>query len=188
MSVPDVLGEVSDRLVQGLMFHNEQASLNRLLGFYGFAAMHEYQYLSDSICMRLVNDWCVDHCGMIPQQGRQSASSVLDKWRGRDRDGIDRDMRRRALIESFEEYVAWERGTLSLYQRACDSFVRGGESFAYHLIETLVCEVGDELAEARRMWTELSATDWDMAYVMEQQRQLESDYRKLTAKIGKELQ
>lgn len=46
----------------------------------------------------------------------------------------------------------------------------------------------EELAEARRMWTELSATDWDMAYVMEQQRRLESDYRKLTAKIGKELQ
>lgn len=182
MLVPDVLGEVSDRLVQGLMFHNEQTSLNRLLGFYGYAAMHKYQYLSDSMDMRMVNDWCIDHCGVIPQQGRQSASSVLDKWRGRSRDGIDCETRRSALIDSFDEYVAWERGTLSLYQRACDALVRGAEYEAYHLVEGLACEVGDELADAQRMKTELSATQWDMSYAMEQQPRFESKYRKKMTK------
>lgn len=185
MSVPDVLGEVSDRLVQGLMFHNEQASLNRLLGFYGFAAMHECQYFNDSADMRRVNDWCVDHCGVIPDQGRQSASSVLDKWRGRDRDGIDADARREALVSSFDEYVAWERGTLSLYKRACDALVRCGEYDAYHLVEGLACEVSDELADARRLRSELSGTGWDMSYAMDRQHGIESKYRKATKRIAR---
>ena len=35
------------------------------------------------------------------------------------------------------------------------------------MVEDLVCDASDELADARAIWNEMQATGWDMSHLME---------------------
>lgn len=187
MAAIDTLGEVCDRLTQGLMFHSDHASLHRLVGMRGFSRMHEHQFLCDSIAMRRVTDWAISHCGMLPPQGQQSKPKTLDPWMRVERTRIDAGNRRKAVSGSFDAWVDWESDTKATYQQAYDALMESGDVDAAAMVLDLVRDVSNELAEAEEMRLNLMVTSYDLPHMLELQDALAESCERKIAKVGKDL-
>lgn len=65
MSVIDVFAKVSDHLIDGMMMHEQMADYYNFLGLDGFKRLHEYHFLCETISMRRIHRYFVDHCNQL---------------------------------------------------------------------------------------------------------------------------
>ena len=180
MSAVDVYGQIADRLVGGMMFHDDHATLMEFLGYQGLKRVHESGYLSDSADLRRVQRYCVSHLGQIAPRGGQKRVPVLDPLMGMRRGDIDDDTRLNKLRSSMDAWVDWETETKKVYERAWESLMRTNDTSAMRLVEHLIANVDDELSMAVELRLGLQASGWDMPYAMDIQPALEKEYKAVT--------
>lgn len=65
MPVIDVFAKVSDHLIDGMMMHEQTADYYNFLGLDGFKRLHEYHFLRETISMRRIHRYFVDHCNQL---------------------------------------------------------------------------------------------------------------------------
>lgn len=65
MPVIDVFAKVSDRLIDGMMMHEQMADYYNFLGLDGFKRLHEYHSLCETISMRRIHRYFIDHCNRL---------------------------------------------------------------------------------------------------------------------------
>lgn len=167
MSAVDVIGVVSDRLVGGMMFHQDHADMLLFAGARRLAKRHREEYLHDSRCLSRVRKACIAHCGMVAPSGRQERTHTLDALRGKVAWEQGHDECERMAMESIRDWIEWEDGTVAVLTDARARLVSCDELRLARMVEDLVCDASDELADARAIWNEMQATGWDMSHLME---------------------
>lgn len=187
MPAIDVYGEVSDKLVEGMMLHSDHADLFDFLGLKGFKRLHEYGYLHDTGNYRMIHRYAINHLGMIPPQGRQERPTSLDAYMGRDRMDVAEGERRESVEGSITAWVMWERETKAAYQRAWETLTRIGEVAAARPIEKLIKDVDRELKKAERLHIRIKATGYDMGHIMEMQGDMHDKYREKIRCVGERI-
>lgn len=65
MPVIDVFAKVSDHLIDGMMMHEQMADYYNFLGLDGFKRLHEYHFLCETISMRRIHRYFIDHCNQL---------------------------------------------------------------------------------------------------------------------------
>lgn len=65
MPVIDVFAKVSDHLIDGMMMHEQMADYYNFLGLDGFKRLHEYHFFCETISMRRIHRYFVDHCNQL---------------------------------------------------------------------------------------------------------------------------
>lgn len=65
MPVIDVFAKVSDHLIDGMMMHEQMADYYNFLGLDGFKRLHEYHFICETISMRRIHRYFIDHCNQL---------------------------------------------------------------------------------------------------------------------------
>lgn len=155
---------VSDRLVGGMMHHQDNADLNEFLGMTGFARLHEMGFLDDSRSLRKVRRKTIDHLGRIPLQGNQERGDTLSKVIAYKSSDLGANDRYRLAVTSLEEWEKWERETALVFGDAAKSL----DGTLWKLVTRLQRGAEGEHAEAHRLLLEAKACD--LAHLYDMQR------------------
>lgn len=166
MAAIDVLGNVSDRLVGGMMFHSDHADLCRFIGVEWLVSQHEDGYQHDSKCLRKVHMSAIANLGVMVTDGRQERSHALDAYRKESSWTIAQDVACKALKDSMVDWIEWERGTATMMASAYRRLWDGGELSLANLVRKIAEDTEEELAHARLLMREMDNACWDMTYIL----------------------
>ena len=119
MSIVDVFSQMSSHMIEGMMVHEQIMNSYLFLGLKGYAACHEYHYLSETTGYIKLCKFATDHYDiLLPDSGRPNNPSIIPKsWRGSDRSSVTAQVRREAMEAALKEWLKWEKDTVALYSK-----------------------------------------------------------------------
>lgn len=79
----------------------------------------------------------------------------------------------------MSEWIKWETTTLAKLQQAHLDLYDDGEVASAELINDLINDVQKELKCAKRMYLDLIAVDFDLAYILDKQKGIHDKYKKM---------
>lgn len=164
MAATDVLASMSDKLVGGMMFHSDHADLSRMMGIEWLAELHEDGFAHDCEAFRKVRREGIRHTGMLVPGGRQERTHVLDKWASSK--AWDAQPDAESLRSAMLDWCDWEASAADTYRNAYRRLMDMGEMSLAKLVRKLAEDTELELAEARELMQEMSASGWDMPHVL----------------------
>ena len=176
MAAIDVLGEVADRLVEGMMFHSDHADLMCFIGLRGLKRYHECGYHDDAKMFRKVHRMGVKYCGKLVPNGDQRSIDVLAPYMTYTQGEMDAKGKRDALMNSMQAWVSYEEETVKVYSRAARDLWGMGESTLWEKVFQLQKKAEHELALAMKLHHEMQACDYDMCHVLDMQKAMHERY------------
>lgn len=167
MSATDVLSAACDRLVGGMMFHADHADLCRLTGVEWLARLHDRGFVHDAKAHARVRRVAMPLTGMVVPGGRQDRTHTLDKWHGVRMREVAREQRETAVRDATADWLEWEESAAATYCQAHKRMLECGQMTLAELMASLATDAESEIAEARRILTEIDACGCDMSHVLE---------------------
>lgn len=184
MSVEEVFKEVSAKMIEGVMFHDQMTAYFAFLGLDGFSKLQEYRYFEESATYRKISAYFISHYNKLIEEKELTNSPVIpDNWYGYTRQDVDTATRRNGLQEAFDKWIAWETDVKALYERSCDELYKSQAMAAEIVLEAVLRGVDDELKYASELKLNLDAGGYDLAYILEMQEPLKKKYGKKVEKL-----
>lgn len=183
MSVEEVFSTLSAHMVRGVMLHEQLASYYDFLGLKGYKRCHEYHYLCESINYRKLCRYYINHFNkLIPEKDIENVNVIPMSWYRYSRDDVDTNTRRNAVKTGVETWVAWEKETKNIYEKAYKDLFEMGEVAAALKIACFIEDVDRELKQADRKHLHLMSVDYDSCVIAEEQCYIHDKYEH---KVGK---
>lgn len=187
MSVNDIFTEMSAHVIEGTMFHESLMKAYLFLNLEGYAACHEYHYLSESVSYARLCKFVSNHINTVVSPIPKSDNDVIPKsWINAKRSDISPQVRKEAIRSAFHEWLQWEEDTVSLYKRLYKEAVNLGDIVSSEFIKGYILDAEGELVYARNELISKEAMDFDIVSILEEQKFLEVKFRKRIRKIGDE--
>lgn len=188
MPAIDVFAKVSDHLIDGMMMHEQMADYYNFLGLDGFKRLHEYHFLCETISMRRIHRYSIDHCNRLLPVANTKHIDVIPVERSNfTRQAVESETKSNAVETGMREWCKWEHETKEPYAKSAKDLYDAGEVAAAHMICELVRDVDDECEYADRLALSLSAVDYDMQVIVPMRHELHGKYRKKLHDVGKKL-
>ena len=185
MTELEIFATISNRQVKALMFHHEMADYFDFLSLRGFKRMHEYQYLKESVEMRGLHRYVINHVNrLIPEDKIASFNEIPSSWYNYTRKDVDASTKKSAVKDALQKYYDWEAETLALYEKAYSNMLELGKVAHLDKINCLICDVNKELKKACRLMLKYKAVDYDMICLVQDQDELHEKYKEKTKKLG----
>ena len=180
MTCAEVFSKMDAHMKTGMILHDQLANYYDFLGLNGFKRLHEYQFLSESACMRGLNRYYINHYNRLINDGEMNPASVFPaNWRGPERRDVGVSTRRAAVKTGMETWAAWEAETKKLYEECyCEQIAAACK------IKSLIAGVDMECKEAERLLLKLQAIDYDMPTILLMQDELHELYREKEKSVG----
>lgn len=181
----EIFQRISERLIVGMMLHEQFADYYDFLNLRGFKRLHEYRFFCESATMRGVHRYHINHFNMLIPGGHPSnPAAIPDSWISYTRQQVTADTKRRAVRDGMTKWATWERETKKLYERCYSELCALGEIAAADKIKELVCAVDQELKCAERLCIDLDSSGHDLSYILMMQDELHETYAAKTRDIG----
>jgi hypothetical protein len=178
MKAVEILSKISTLKIENLMKHEEWSDIMDFLGCKGLKRECEYHYLDESISLRKLHRWAINHLNEIIYDKDVTIPHIVpSSWEGHSRIEVDVNTRKRYIKQMFIDWRDWERDTLdklsSYYKEMEDIHCLS----AYYILEMME-DVSMELKYLERQMLEYDATDWNMVYIMSKQEELHDCYKR----------
>lgn len=184
-SCKEIFEKIVSRQVTALMFHDNMADLYDFLGLVGFKRMHEYQYLSESIEMRGIKRYFINHHNMLLEEPHITQENVIPTdWIGHTRNDVNVQTRRQYVEKSVEDYCEWEKDTKCCLEECAKNLLDMGAIADFNKVQELIKDVDKELKKAERLYIKLCSVDFDPVYTMEIQPEIHEKYKAKTKRLG----
>lgn len=188
MSILDIFTEMSAHMLEGIMFHESFMKAYMFLNLPGYAACHEYHYLSETAGHIRLNKYVSNHLNSLIMPIPDSTKQVIpSSWKGSSRSDISSQVRLEAIKSAFHEWVIWEEDTVRFYERLYREALEISEIPASEFIKSYILDAEEEIAYARNDLISKEAIDFDIVSIFEEQKFLEGKFRKRIRKIGDEI-
>ena len=188
MQVIDMFAKVSDHMIEGMMLHEKMADYYNFLGLDGFKRLHEYHFLCETISMRRIHRYFIDHCNqLLPEANATHLNVIPVAWSNFTQQAVESETKSKAVETGMHMWCEWEHDTKELYAKSAKDLYDAGEVAAAGVIYELVRDVDDECEYADRLALKLSAVDYDMQVIVPMQYELHEKYKKKLHDIGKKL-
>lgn len=188
MPVTDVLAKVSDHLIDSMMMHGQMADYCNFLGLDGFKRLHEYHFPCETISMRRIHRYLIDHCDrLLPVANTTRLDIIPVAWSNSTRQAVESETKSKAVETGMHMWCGWEHETKGLYAKSAKDLYDAGEVAAAGVIYELVRDVDDECEYADRLALKSSAVDYDMQVIVPMRYELHGKYRKKPHDVGKKL-
>ena len=90
MQVIDAFAKVSDHMIEGMMMHEQMADYYNFLGLEGFKRLHEYHFLCETISMRRIHRYFIDHCNqLLPVANTKHIDVIPVEWSNFTRQAVE---------------------------------------------------------------------------------------------------
>ena len=170
--------KVLERQAVALKMHMDMANLFEFLGLKGFKMMHEYQLAEEGACYRNTEKHYLSHYNkLINVDDAEFLSIIPTNWYGYTRFDVTPAIRKRTVIELFDEWKDWEEETKELYSHLATALINNKHFVAGNYIGELAKETAEELKKLEKLYLELKTVEFDSVYVEGMQSRLYNTYK-----------
>lgn len=178
MSYIEIFSELSSHFIKGMMVHDQMANYYDFLSLRGYKRYHEYQFKCDSCNYRKLNRFYINHYGrLIADKPVSDPNLIPDTWYRYSREDVDIQTKKTAIRNGIAEWIRWETATLAKLQQAQLDLYDDGEVASAMFINKFIKAVTKELKCARRLQLDLNAVDYDMPYIIGEQKRIHDKYK-----------
>jgi len=164
------LSEINNNYHVALAIHRELADVFWFLYLPGFALMHEYQLISENLIQRKLKRYISSTYHVFePDRLPKSANITEPLLLGKNRKNLKVEETWRITREVFRIYIDWEEATLKKYEQIAVDIFNNGDISVFNFISEIIKEVKQELVFITDLSIGLSAMDWDMPTIVDQQ-------------------
>ena len=170
MSVHDIFANLSQHMVQGIMFHEDMVDYYNFLNLPGYAACHCWHAASESKARRELRKWHIRHCGMlVPYHTNTGEDNIPASWYKYTQIDVSPSDIQNAVKSGLEKWVDWEKQTKALYENAYSSLLQEGHIAAACFVKDLILDVSEEYATAYQYLLNKRACSFDIGAIMADQ-------------------
>lgn len=180
MTVVEIFSRIGTQLVKGMMVHSQLMNAYLFLGLDGYAACHEYHYLSESNSYIQVCKYATDHFGMLVNVDNsiQDIPDIIPQsWFANDREKVDTKTRLQAMEEALTTWIEWEENAKKLYEDLYLELEKKDVPAAEYVKEMIV-DVEEEIVYARKERLVKRSMAFDIVSIMEEQKECERSFKK----------
>ena len=177
-SVESIFSEINARMIAALMFHDQMSDYFDFLGMKGYKRLHEYQYFSESLERKKLNQYYINHHNkLIPDIYTGQVAMIPENWQTANRISVGKSTKQKGIEDGFNQYHEWETETKSLYEHYSVKLRENGAVTDAIMVERLVEDVDKELKKLERIIVDLISSGYDMVYITESQQGIHDKYK-----------
>ena len=185
MTALEIFEEINARKMQGIVFHAQLADYFDFLNLHGFKRMHEYHYLLESVELRGMHRYVINHLNKLMHEYTViDAKTIPTNWYGYARMDIDPSTRKTAVKDAFMKWYEWESDTRALLEKKFKELTDMGCIAYANKVNQLINDVDQELKHVTRDLIKYKAVDWDMCMISMEQDEMHECYRQKEKEIG----
>lgn len=179
MLVSEIFTKISERQIEGLMFHGEMTNYFNFLNLHGFKRMHEYHYYKEIISQKDIESYYINHHNALINVTNVPKPKVIPlTWYTVTRQKITSSIKQKSVLESFEKWCDWEMGSKELYSDMYNELIQNSEIASANKVLDLIKAVNDEVKFIERMKIKLNGIDYDMQYITLIQNKLHKRFKR----------
>ena len=180
MEPNEIFSNISAHFIKGLMFHDQMANYYDFLQLRGYKRCHEYHFKAESCNYRKLNRYYINHYNKLIEEQRVDDPKVIpESWYKYKREDVDIQTKRQAIKSAMFKWVSWERETKEKLQQAYMQLIDENEVASAIFIGKFIEDVDCELKWAERKYIDLSSVDFDMTYILGEQKKLHDKYKSM---------
>ena len=177
-SVESIFSEINARMIAALMFHDQMSDYFDFLGMEGYKRLHEYQYFSESMERKKINQYYINHHNkLIPNTHSGQVAMIPENWQTANRISVGKSTKQKGIEDGFNQYHEWEAETKSLYEHYSSRLREMGAVADAIMVEKLVEDVDNELKKLEKIVVDLISSGYDMVYITESQQRIHDKYK-----------
>lgn len=177
-SVEAIFSEINARMIAALMFHDQMSDYFDFLGMKGYKKLHEYQYFSESLERKKLNQYYINHHSkLIPDTYSGQVAMIPENWQSANRISVGKSTKQKGIEDGFNQYREWESDTKNLYEHYSSRLREMGAVADAIVVEKLVEDVDNELKKLERIIIDLISSGYDMVYITESQQEIRNKYK-----------
>lgn len=186
MTIAEIFGNISAHMVEGMMFHEQMADYYDFLGLDGYSCCHKWHYICETMSRSSIHEFYISQYNKLIFDSKVDAGSIIPpNWSGVSRFDVDNNVKKNAVKGGVSEWLSWERKTLDLYFRMHTELMAINEPIAAHRVSELITDVNCEIRHAEHKALELATINYDMNYILNEQRHIEEKYKCKREKVMK---
>lgn len=183
-SVESIFSEINARMIAALMFHDQMSDYFDFIGMKGYKKLHEYQYFSESMERKKINQYYINHHNkLIPNTYSGQVAMIPENWQTANRISVGKSTKQKGIEDGFNQYHEWESETKGLYEHYSSRLREMGAVADAIMVEKLVEDVDNELKKLERIIVDLISSGYDMVYITESQQGIHDKYRAKMSEI-----
>lgn len=183
MSINEILSSLSTHMIQGTMVHEQLMNCYLFLGLEGYAACHEYHYLSESKGRIKLCKYAARHFSTVIKSGKVSDPEIIpSSWFDTYRENVNSQARKEAMRAALNEWLKWEEETLALYEECYSELLSNTKPSFSEFLVPYIKDVDEELAFIKEEILHKTAMDFDIVSILEEQDTYKKKFKKLMKK------
>lgn len=180
----ELFNEISQRMIKGIMYHEQWADIFDFLNFRGFKRQQEYQFLKENAELRGVHRYAINHCNkLINDKVIESVKEIPESWYNYTKLDVDNNIRKQYARDIFTKWQSWEMETKRFYEDKFRVLTQNGKIASANKVNELIKSVDKELKNLNRQMLEYQSVDWNLEYLMWRQDCLHEEYDKKEKEI-----
>ena len=180
MNYSEIFSDLSAHFIKGMMVHDQLANYYDFLSLRGYKRCHEYHFKKESCSYRKLNRFFINHYNKLIMEKSVSDPNIIpESWYRYSRDEIDVQTKKNAIKNGLEQWIRWETETLTKLQQAQLDLYDDGEVASALFINKFIKNVECELKHAKRKQIELAAVEYDMSYILGEQKRIHDEYKSM---------
>lgn len=188
MDIKELFAKLAKHKCEGVLFHNCLADYFDFLSYTGFKCMQEYRFICESLELRKLHQYFIEHFNMlIPYSDIEHDSPIPKAWNDFTRQEVDIDARRNAVIDCFDKWVEWEKKTKEVLEDCFVELTNMGEIAAAEWVGECITSQAKELKVAEKMQLKLMTVNYDHDCMFSIQDELYEKFKEKIHELGEEL-
>ena len=184
MTVPDIFGQISNRMIEGLITHSQLADYFGFLGFEGYQECHLYHFQEENNNYKKIAKYYLKHYNKIlVEKPFKNPNVIPEDQQQFTREQVSNDIKKNGLQVGFDKQVTQEKETKKFYENHYQNLINNNEVAAAYELATYITDVDFELAEAEQEQLKLGGMDYSVLDILLEQDKKKKEYCKKIKEI-----
>lgn len=176
----EILTNINSRYQTAIAFHKESSDLFCFLGLPGFAALHEYQFISESKTSRELKKYIIENHNQVVLDEAPKEINILKPLvtsKNQSRLNITSRAAEEMVKQAFIAYQKWETYQKKENEDASKNLLSSGDVTDHIFVSILAEDASRELVKLNQIILDMKLTDFDHSHIADLQPALKSEYR-----------
>lgn len=166
------------------MIHDQMADYYDFLSLRGYKRAHEYHYQKENCMYRKLHRYYLNHYNkLIMEEQIDNPHVIPESWYKYMRQEVDVNTKRNSVKLGIDKWIEWETDTKEELSNAYNNLISMGEIAGALFVSDLLKEVDCELKYAHRKQLELNAVDYNIEYILQEQKRIHDKYKRKLIEI-----
>lgn len=171
MTVEEIYKALSERKLRGIMMHDYYVDYFDFLNLHGYKRMQEYHAKHEMKSFRKIHGYYIEQYNkLIPDSRFEAEEYIPASWYQYSRQDVDINTKRNAVKMAFDKWCEWEGETKKFYEQMYKELFDLGEIASAKKVAKMVKDVSHEHKWVVRKKLDLASADYDMGYILGEQK------------------